>query len=282
MNARDYAIVEFSCLLIIVQYVTMRLRRDARGEERHGQVLARFALLALGGWIAEDAAMHLFNFYQYNPLFWPTLDRMPLLIALIWPVVIHSAWDLARALLGEGHRLVAPLAATFVLADASLIEPVAVRAGLWSWNAPGLFAVPPIGVLGWAFFTLIAVATLAKTPPRGPRGVLLLVPLIAPIAVQPGLVAAWWGLFRWINVTVPPWPLVAIAWVLSITSALFLFRRGLRHRVPRAQMFSRIPAALFFFVLLGLFGHNDPALIAWTFAFAPPYLALTAFRPAAR
>ena len=40
--------------------------------------------------------------------------------------------------------------ALIVLADASLIEPVAVASNLWAWTEPGLFAVPPIGILGWA------------------------------------------------------------------------------------------------------------------------------------
>ena len=40
-------------------------------------------------------------------------------------------------------------------------------------------------------------------------------------------------------------------------------------------MWTRVPAAAFFFVLLALYGRREPALIAYALAFAPPYLALT-------
>ena len=69
------------------------------------------------------------------------------------PVVILSALELAESLTKTRTTL---LCAAIALADAALIEPVAVRAGLWRWHEPGLFGVPPIGILGWAFFTFVA------------------------------------------------------------------------------------------------------------------------------
>jgi hypothetical protein len=39
-------------------------------------------------------------------------------------------------------------------------------------------------------------------------------------------------------------------------------------------MLLRVPAAAFFFVLLALYGRTQPALVAWTLAFAPPYCSL--------
>jgi hypothetical protein len=45
-------------------------------------------------------------------------------------------------------------------------------------------------------------------------------------------------------------------------------------------MLLRIPAAGFFFVLLALHAEGAAPLVAYALAFAPPYLALTAFRGA--
>jgi hypothetical protein len=48
-------------------------------------------------------------------------------------------------------------------------------------------------------------------------------------------------------------------------------------------MWLRVPAAGFFFVLLALHGRSLAPLVAYALAFAPPYLAMTAWaspRPA--
>ena len=41
-----------------------------------------------------------------------------------------------------------------------------------------------------------------------------------------------------------------------------------------AEVNVRVPAAMFFLVLLAIYGRDDPALIAWVLAFVPPWLAL--------
>ena len=85
---------------------------------------------------------------------------------------------LARAVLGappahaRGSRSssrVALLGAAIVLADASLIEPIAVRAGLWRWTEPGLFAVPLVGIVGWAFFAWAAAFASGGVQNSGSR-----------------------------------------------------------------------------------------------------------------
>src|SRR5439155_24844517 len=112
---------------------------------------SRLALLVVASWIGEDSVIRVYGFYHYARGWALFVDQVPLAIVVIWPVVIDSAWGLARCL-AAGARAQALLAAAFVLADASLIEPIAVRAGLWRWTEPGLFAVPPVGILGWALF----------------------------------------------------------------------------------------------------------------------------------
>src|SRR5208283_4385299 len=87
---------------------------------------------------------------------------VPLLVVLIWPLVIHSAWDLVRQWQVREGWAISLATGAVVLTDASLMEPVAVRAGLWSWSEPGIFHVPPIGLLGWGCFAALAVFFLER------------------------------------------------------------------------------------------------------------------------
>lgn len=257
--------LELVCLAIVASWIVLRVRR----EPRPLALLGRLLLLAVAGWVGEESMILVHGFYVYTPSAWTVfLDRVPLLIVVIWPIVIHSAWDLARGLLGEKHRAVPLVAGALVLADASLIEPIAVRAGLWAWTEPGLFSVPPIGILGWAVFAALAIAILE----RAPRAAALLAIPLAPLGTHAILVALWWLFFRWTNRTVPEWPAFAVLAAASATLVLWIVRT--RPRVVLADLTTRVPGAVFFFALLALHAREHPALIAWSLAFAPPYLAL--------
>ena len=105
---------------------------------------------------------------------------------------------------------------------------------------------------------------------------------LAPLATHALLCAAWWGALRWVNGAVGAWPVVAVAWALFAWLAYRSYQGGLRRRVPSAELFVRAPAAMFFFVLLGLHGRDDPSLVAYAIAFAPPYLSLIDWRSRAR
>src|SRR5262249_12701740 len=148
-----------------------------------------------------------YGFYQYSTLAWSMfVDRVPLLVALIWPVVIDSAHQLA------GGR--ARFTFVIVLADAALIEPIAARAGLWAWNEPGLFGVPFIGMLGWGLF-----AAAASTLLRRGRVALLFAPLVTHIL----LLASWWGALRWVAGEIPEAPaLVGLVAAALVAMALLL------------------------------------------------------------
>lgn len=264
--------LQLACVAIVALYLAVRLgRAPARAP-----VLRRFVLLTVASWLAENTVIHAYGFYAYSPSWALHVDQVPLMIVLIWPVVIDSAAELAGRLLGPGHPRRWLLAAGFVLADASLIEPIAVQARLWWWTEPGLFAVPPIGILGWAIFAAAALAWLDARARAGRAPAFdLWVLLIAPAVSHLVLVAAWWACFRWINVDVPPWPAVAIAWLGLGAAAAWTWRRRLRDRIPLVELAVRIPAAAFFFVLLGLHGAGVAPLVAYACAFAPPYLALS-------
>jgi len=249
--------LELVCAAIVALYAYAR--RDA---------LPTLAVLAVAGFIGEDSVIRAYGFYFYSPRWHLFLDRVPLMIVLIWPIVIHSAFILARRLAPRPEW--APLiGAALVLADASLIEPIAVHAGLWTWTRPGLFAVPPIGIIGWAYFAGAAMACVDRARPVAAI-------VAAPLATHVLLVASWWTAFKWLSRPLPAWPFVVAAWIVLGTLALAALRMrpGRGHPGIRMDLLLRGPGAAFFFVLLGLYGRDLPALVVYALAFVPPYLAL--------
>ena len=247
--------LELTCAAIVALYAVAR--RDA---------LPELALLAVAGFLGEDSVIRAYGFYSYSPRWHLFLDRVPLLIVVIWPIVIHSAWLLARRL-SPRAAWVPLVGAGLVLADASLIEPIAVHAGLWSWTEPGLFAVPPIGIVGWGLFAGAAMACLARARP-------VAAVVVAPLATHALLVASWWVAFKWLSRALPAPPFVVAAWLILGTLAGLALRHHVGRRVPRVDLLLRGLGAAFFFVLLALYGRDSPSLVAYALAFTPPYLAL--------
>ncbi len=262
LGAGTMAALQIACLVIVAAWVLLRLPREPRKSE----LLARYAALAVAAWLGEESCIRLYGFYSYSPGWTGFLDRVPLAIVCIWPVVVLSAMDLATALLGARAERRVPFAAlvlVLVVADASLIEPIAVATGLWRWSVPGPFEVPIVGILGWGFFAFGAALV------RGRLGVLV----VGPLAAHALLLGSWWGALRWLPRGTEELPFVAVAWLVSIgLVALVLVRRV---ALPRADLVTRVPGAIFFFVLLAAFARRDVALVLYALAFAPPYLALT-------
>jgi len=267
-------VLQIACFAIVLSFLVFRARLEADPLALY----RRMFLLALSAWIGEDTCIRAYGFYAYSPSWWLFLDRVPLLIILIWPVVIQSARDLASCLWPgrerPSARRVALTVFALVLADASLIEPIAVASGLWHWTEPGLFAVPPIGILGWAFFAAIAVYLFERAAWKHKPWSEAIVLVAGPAGTHALLLAAWWAAFRWINVPIPAWPASALAWILSMALAARAIQQGTRQRVPPVLLWLRVPAALFFFVLLAIHGRDNPLLVVYALAFAPPYLAI--------
>ena len=270
--------LELSCLLILGVHLAVGALRDVQPR----RYLRRAALLALASFVAEDTCIRLYAFYAYNDQAWSVfVDRMPLLVMLIWPGVILSSWELAKLLMGHqpsARRWVPLVGGLLVLADASFIEAIAVRAGLWRWFEPGFFGVPPIGVLGWAFFAGLSMALFDRND-RHHRGAAADagVLLIVPAATHVMLLVSWWSLARWISVPIPDWLMVTVVWCISVPLTLYSLRVRARDWVPLGAYMTRLPAAGFFFVLLALYGSG--ALVAYTLAFAPPYVSLGSWSP---
>ena len=243
-------------------------------------------LIGVSGWLAEDVCIRLFDFYGYASGWTLRGDQVPLLIGCIWPFVVLSAREVARVLGPE--RGLAVRTALVILFDAALIEPVAVRAGLWRWSEPGVLGVPLIGLLGWGVFGGLCVGFLglcdawaARSPRLAWRRALL--PVVSTILANALLWALWWALFRWL----PRGPMPAgVAVGLASAAALaFLVRaRGLRGAFPFALAGARAVSASLFFALIAAVG--DRWLLLYAVPFAVPYLWLSArtsrpVRPAA-
>jgi Carotenoid biosynthesis protein len=267
-------LLQVACLAIVGTFLVFRARLEAEPLD----LFRRLFLLAAAAWIGEDTCIRLYGFYEYSESWWLFLDRVPLLIVLIWPIVIQSARDLGTCLWAGRDRPTAPRVALtvlgLVLADASLIEPVSVQSGLWRWTEPGIFAVPPIGILGWAYFAAIAVYLFEGAAWKHAPWQEALVLVVAPAGTHLLLLVTWWGALRWVNVPLPPWPAVVAAWLVSVPLCARAVQLRTRQRVPPILLWLRVPAALFFFVLLGIFGRRSGALVAYALAFAPPYLSI--------
>jgi hypothetical protein len=264
---------QFACAAIVALYVVLRLR--ARGADRRAVALRLFAL-ACAAWAGEDSVIRAYGFYSYAPGWFLFLDRVPILIVAIWPIVIDSAHVLARALVGSAPSKVAAMGGLIVLADASLIEPIAVHAGLWTWsaeNARSFFDVPPIGILGWAFFAAAAIATFEVRERRVASPFAdFAVLVVAPLAAHAALGVAWWCAFRWMGGGVSPWALAGAAWCAAVPLAVAAWQRG--RGVPLRAVLARAPGAAFFFALLAASAGGRGDLAVYALAFAPPYLAL--------
>lgn len=270
-------LLELFCLGIVALYVAMRRREPG--------FFVRFGTLSLASFMGEDSVIRAYGHYGYSAEWSVRIDHVPLVIVLVWPVVIDSARALAAHYAGPSTWRRAAFGALVVLADASLIEPIAVRAGLWRWTEPGLFGVPLVGIAGWAFFAFAALLVLDR------KGLVL---LVAPLATHAVLLLSWHLLFERLPRELSETSAVAVAWLFALPVAA-LARRA--PKIAPRELWVRAPAALFFFVLLGLtrrapwpFVPADPfsyvppvdsivVLSLYAAAFAPAYLAALARKP---
>jgi hypothetical protein len=240
-----------------------------------GHFLLWVILVSTAGWITEETCIRLYTFYGYSPMWHLFVSRLPLLVIVVWPVVIHCAWDLTSQLLGYGHRLVPLAAGGVVLTDAAFIETVSVRSGFWAWQKPGIFDVPLIGILGWACFAFLCVFLYEEGRRRNDRFRFSLLVLVLPVVgTHLFLLVSWWGVFRWIDFPVATGFAAAAAWTVSICLVITFLRFRAGIYVEKKTLLLRLPAALFFFTLLLHNAGDSVFLILFGVAFAPPYLTL--------
>lgn len=255
-------VTEIFALIIIVFYTGIRLRLSL---SEPSQALKDFVTIAIASWVSEDSCIRLYNFYEYSPGWHLFIDRVPLLIVVIWPFVVLSARRIGSAFTGMKAVLLTSL---IVYADATFIEVIATTAGLWSWQRPGPFEVPLIGPFGWGCFAFAIEALSKKSPSR------LLVALAAPTLTHGLLLASWWGLFRYVTLPIPDSLFISFLAPISLgVTALLL--KGRPPKCPPEELLSRLCAALLFFYLAFLSAPKRPSIVAFVLPFALPWFVLT-------
>jgi hypothetical protein len=255
-------VVELCSLPILVGYVLCQ-----RAGERRG-VLRDALWIGLSALLGEASCMALYQVYGYAPDWTLRVMGMPLLVACIWPAVVLSAEQVLRAL---GGRATPAAVAAMVFFDATLVEAVASRVGLWRWVEGGVFDVPLVGLVGWAAFGGAASWVRSRTDSPWVR-------VAFPVAwTHLVILASWWGLLRWgVRAPVPgPW-LVGAVVLASAGICAWVWPR--RFTVPLGVMAPRAAGAALFFALLWAGARTDPWLVAFAAGFAPPYLLATRWR----
>lgn len=262
------------CLLIVaLTLVAMARLRPAR------ELLPEYAALALAAWLGEQSCIALYGFYSYSSGWWLRVGHVPAMVALIWPLVVLSARDVARAVWPAAR---APLNAALIVGlivtvDASLVEVLAVRAHLWRWSESGHLNVPLIGILGWGYFAFGASLCLSL---RSPLRLLALI-VLAPLVAHALILGSWWGLFRYaLRGPLGDSSLQSVV-ALSVLALVLVLRARRRGGALRLDVaLPRMIAASLFFALLVTTARGDAKLWAHTLAVALPYLAATELRRA--
>lgn len=235
--------LEWTCATIVGLYALA-----ARPQPR------MFATIAVLAWCGEQSCISLYGFYGYSDAWALKLGDVPVLVALIWPVVVLSA------------RAVRPgWLAGLVLLDAAFIEPIAVHGGLWGWTEPGFLHVPAIGVLGWAWFAWLLPPGPAVSLRTAARAMACLVGLHA------GLITVWWLGFR--SMPAATQASVLLACVIGAIASCALRWSGPPPRLRDIAL--RAPGAAFFVWVLAREPTTPPqALLAWAALIAMGWLLL--------
>jgi hypothetical protein len=260
---------EFLIAAVLAVYYRFRILRNP---ERR-TLLYKFFLIAAAAWLVEETCILFYRFYSYSPDWSLFILDVPASIVLIWPAVIFSARDIGVRLAGRKSNLVPLIAAGVVWTDASLIEPIAVHAGLWHWNPSGVLNVPLIGIFGWAYFTLFCILACDQRGSQTAFAVLRV--LLAAAACHLALISTWWTAFKWVEAPVDRTFAVATAWAVSLFLSYILFRLGAGYRIEKKILLQRLPASLFIFGLLAS-ADIDRLLSSYAAAFTLPYLTILA------
>lgn len=252
--------LEAACVAILAVYFFTH-----RQEPGH---LCDAALVAVASLLGEDSVIRAYGFYAYAEGWHLRIDQVPLLVPAIWAPVVLSARTVARALASErSPSREALLVGALVTFDAALIEPIAVRAGLWRWSEPGVFTVPVIGVLGWGLFAMAVTWCLRRF--EGPLRALT-VPL-AVLATHAMLLTLWWGALRWTCRDELPWN-VCMATLAAASTVYTLAVWKTQAKLPWRELGPRAVATGFFAALLAT--HLDTELVLWAALFTPPWVLL--------
>lgn len=260
-------------LVILLTLATMaRFSTDERGLRG---LLGDYTLLALAGFVGEQTSITLYQHYAYAPAWHARVLDVPALVPLIWPLVLLSAREVRTCLFPTARGLWrAALLGVFVTIDASLMEVLATRAGLWSWSEGGYLDVPILGILAWGLFAAAVDGLLDSL--RGPAR-LLVIP--GSVVLAHALICmTWWYGLRWVfrddfsNLGM----LKMVAF--SVLVSLYAWRLRKKRMLPPRVVLPRVAAALVFVALfLSTAATSGPHWLH-LIAIAVPYCLLTDWR----
>ncbi len=187
--------------------------------------------------------------YSYSSLVGPRLlGLVPVFIFIAWVNIGYMVIATTTFGLGRSSLWLAPLDGLLAAAWDAMVDPLAVRAGYWTWaGTGGLYGVPLSNFLGWFLVvTLFSVAARTvwahdvRAPGRTSRTLEGIVPaLLLGSSVAFGALAIANGLFLGAVVSnVATVPAVALAW--RRTARTPVGRPGAnpwaeRRRVPEAE-----------------------------------------------
>lgn len=245
-----------------------------------------YGALVVAGFLGEETCVVFYEYYHYADGYHGRLDRVPILVPLIWPLVILSAREVGKAL-WPGLTWARPLVVGAIVAfDASLVEVVAVRAGLWSWVEEGHLHVPVIGILGWGYFAIGADLALSGSLPWGKKSKLaraLNTVFFAPLTAHALILTTWWAFFRYAQRSaLGTASLVGLGLIGALVFGLALQARLSGRRIPLHVSLPRLCAASLFFVLLVLTAPKEWPYWFHTAIVALPYFAASELWPTRR
>jgi uncharacterized membrane protein len=115
------------------------------------RAIIELAVLAIYGYALERTAIAVFGSHRYGAGWVLAPQGVPLAVAGVWAALLSSGMAVAAR---RGYRSPLPratAAAVLAIGLDALMEPVAVRGGLWEWTPPGPWLGVPIGnFVGWA------------------------------------------------------------------------------------------------------------------------------------
>lgn len=128
-----------------------------------------------------------YGVYTYSNLVGPrVLGMVPVFIFIAWIHIGYLAIATTTLGLGRSKLWLAPLDGLIAAAWDLMVDPLAVRAGFWTWQAsPGFYGVPITNFLGW--FLVVTLLSLAarsvwardvRAPPETSRSVAVCIPAL--------------------------------------------------------------------------------------------------------